>query len=149
MPPATKAADRVDFLARLCRERGLVLTPQRRAILRVVLALDDHPTADMVHDALRRRRLRISRATVFRTLEAFARIGALTKASHPGSAARFDARREPHHHLVCTRCERVIDFTDRRFDSLPLPDTRDLGFAATGLQVQVSGMCRDCEQEDP
>ena len=71
---------------------GLVLTPQRRAILRAVLDLDDHPTADRVHAALSRRRVRVSRATVFRTLESFARLGVITKACHPGSAVRYDRR---------------------------------------------------------
>jgi Fur family peroxide stress response transcriptional regulator len=140
---------RVALLAGRCRERGLPLTPQRLAILRAVVDLDDHPSADRVHDALVRRRLRVSRATVYRTLESLARAGVLKKASHTGGCARYDGRLEHHHHLVCTRCERVLDFSDAHFDALPLPDTRGLGFAALEIQVQVRGLCSECrEQED-
>ncbi|HXK08127.1 MAG TPA: Fur family transcriptional regulator [Vicinamibacteria bacterium] len=148
MDDRTKA-ERLELLRRLCRERGLVLTPQRRAILRAVLDADDHPTADRVHAALARRRVRVSRATVYRTLESLARVGLVSKACHPGSAVRYDRRIDRHHHLVCLRCDRVMDFSDERFDAVPVPNTRRLGFVVSDLRVQVRGICRECrEQED-
>ena len=141
--------ERIEAFQRLCRERGLVLTPQRRAILRAVLDLDDHPTADRVHAALARRRVRVSRATVFRTLESFARLGVITKACHPGIAVRYDSRTDLHHHLVCLSCDRVIDFSDARLDAVPVPDTRPLGFVVADFRVQLRGICKACrEQED-
>jgi Fe2+ or Zn2+ uptake regulation protein len=122
--------ERIASLRQRCREQGLVLTPQRRAILRAVLDADDHPTADRVRAALARRRVRVSRATVFRTLETFARLGLVTKACHPGSSVRYDRR------------------TDRH-DALPVPDTRRFGFAVSDFKVQLRGICRECrEQED-
>jgi len=140
---------RIEQLRHLCRQHGLVLTPQRRAILQAVLEADDHPTAERVQAALARRRLRVSRATVFRTLESFARLGVITKACHPGSSVRYDRRTDRHHHLVCLRCERVIDIQDARLDALPVPDTRRLGFVVSDFKVQLRGICRECrEQED-
>jgi Fur family peroxide stress response transcriptional regulator len=141
--------ERIESLWRACREQGLSLTPQRRAILRAVLALDDHPTADRVHAALARRRMRVSRATVFRTLESLARMGIITKACHPGSSVRYDARTDLHHHLICTGCDRVIDISDARLDALPVPDTRPFGFVVSDFKVQLRGICKECrEQED-
>jgi len=142
-------AERIEAFQRLCRERGLVLTSQRRAILRAVLDLDDHPSADRVHAALSRRRVRASRATVFRTLESLARLGVITKACHPGSGVRYDRRTDLHHHLVCLSCDRVIDFSDARLDSVPVPDTRRFGFVVSDFRVQLRGICKECrEQED-
>jgi Fur family peroxide stress response transcriptional regulator len=141
--------ERLESLRRRCREEGLVLTPQRRAVLRAVLDADDHPTADRVRAALARRRVRVSRATVFRTLETFARMGLITKACHPGSSVRYDRRTDRHHHLVCLSCDRVIDIQDARLDALPVPDTRRFGFAVSDFKVQLRGVCRECrEQED-
>jgi Fur family peroxide stress response transcriptional regulator len=141
--------ERIENLRKRCRERGLVLTPQRRAILRAVLDADDHPTADRVHAALGRRRVRVSRATVFRTLESLARLGIITKACHPGNSVRYDGRTDLHHHLICIRCDRVIDFSDTRLDALPVPDTRRFGFVVSDFKVQLRGICRECrEQED-
>ena len=140
--------ERIESL-RSCAVSGLVLTPQRRAILRAVLDLDDHPTADRVHATLARRRVRVSRATVFRTLESFARLGVITKACHPGSSVRYDRRTDRHHHLICLSCDRVIDFSDARLDTLPVPDTRRFGFVVSDFKVQLRGICKECrEQED-
>jgi Fe2+ or Zn2+ uptake regulation protein len=141
--------ERLESLRRICRARGLSMTLQRRAVLRAVLDLDDHPTADRVHAALARRRVRVSRATVFRTLESLVRLGVITKACHPGSTVRYDGRIEQHHHLICLSCDRVVDFSDKHLDALPVPDTRRFGFAVKDFRVQLRGICRECrEQED-
>jgi Fe2+ or Zn2+ uptake regulation protein len=137
---------RLEAYRRVCRDRGLSFTPQRRAILEAILDLDDHPTADLVHAALAGRRPRVSRATVFRTLEAFARDGIITKACHPGSAVRYDWRTETHHHLICLRCDAVTDISDARLDALPVPDTRRFGFVIRDFRVQLRGICRRCRE---
>jgi Fur family peroxide stress response transcriptional regulator len=70
------------------------------------------------------------------------------KASHPGRAVRYDSHTETHHHLVCVRCDAVIDFTDERLDALPVPDTSRLGFEVSGVQVQLRGICRECRERE-
>ena len=70
-----------------------------------------------MYKALARRRLRVSRATVFRTLESLARLGIIAKACHTGSSVRYDGRTDLHHHLICTACDRVIDLSDKHLDS--------------------------------
>ena len=134
-----------DFRSR-CREHGLPLTEQRQVVLEAVLDLDNHPTADQVHEAVTRRAPAVSRATVYRTLESLARIGVITKACHPGKAVRFDSCTETHHHLVCLHCDAVIDITDQRLDALPLPDTASHGFEIQDFRVQLRGTCRRCRE---
>jgi Fur family peroxide stress response transcriptional regulator len=143
-PPDGRIAD----LARALRARGVVLTAGRRAILGAVLASDEHPSAERVQAILRRRRVRVSRATVFRTLEAFARMGILDRVSHSGSSVRYDGRADRHHHLVCTRCDRIVDFTNQSLDAMPVPDTGAAGFTVTDLRVQLRGICRSCRQQE-
>ena len=140
--------ERLESLRQRCREHGLALTPQRRAILRAVLDLDDHPTADRVQAALARRRVRVSRATVFRALESFARLGIIAKTCHPGSSIRYDRRTDRHHHLVCLSCDRVIDISDARLDALPVPDTRRFGFVVSDFRVQLRGICKECREQE-
>jgi Fur family peroxide stress response transcriptional regulator len=139
---------RIEDFRRLCREQGLPLTEQRMVVLEAVLDLDDHPTADRVHEAVARRDPGVSRATVYRTLENLARIGVITKACHPGKAVRYDSRTEIHHHLVCLRCDAVIDITDERLDALPVPDTSYLGFEVSDYRVQLRGICRRCHEQE-
>jgi Fur family peroxide stress response transcriptional regulator len=137
---------RLEDFRRLCRERGLPLTEQRQTVLEEVLELDNHPTADRVHEAVARRDPGVSRATVYRALESLARIGVITKACHPGKAIRYDSRTETHHHLVCLRCDEVIDITDERLDALPVPDTSPYGFEVSDFRVQLRGICRRCRE---
>jgi Fur family peroxide stress response transcriptional regulator len=129
-----------------CREHGLPLTEQRQVVLEAVLDLDNHPTADQVHDAVSRRDPGVSRATVYRALESLTRIGIITKACHPGKAIRYDSRTETHHHLVCLHCDTVIDISDERLDALPVPDTSSLGFEIKDFRVQLRGVCRRCRE---
>ena len=137
---------RVDEFRRLCREQGQPLTEQRLTVLEVVLDLDNHPTADQVHEAVTRRDPGVSRATVYRALESLARMGVITKACHPGKAVRYDSRTQTHHHLVCLRCDEVIDIIDDRLDALPVPDTSGFGFEVSDLRVQLRGFCRRCRE---
>jgi Fur family transcriptional regulator, peroxide stress response regulator len=148
MRDRAKDDDRIEALRRTLHSRGLVLTPQRRAIFRAVLDVGEHPTADRVHAALKRRRIRVSRATVFRNLEALAGMGAITKACHPGSSVRYDGRTDRHHHLVCTRCDRIVDFADASLDALPVPDTAAFGFRVNELRVQLRGTCKQCREQE-
>jgi Fe2+ or Zn2+ uptake regulation protein len=116
------------------------------AVLEAVLDLDNHPTADQVHEAVARANPGVSRATVYRALESLTRIGVITKACHPGKAVRYDSRPETHHHLVCLRCDEVIDISDERLDALPVPDTSGYGFEVSDFRVQLRGICRRCRE---
>lgn len=128
----------------LCRAEGLPLTVQRRIILDVVLERGEHPTVDDVLLIARRRLPGVSRATIHRTLETFVRLGLLAKAGVPGRAARYDARLDAHHHLVCSACEAVIDIVDPALDALPMPDASRLGFEVSDFVVQFRGLCQAC-----
>jgi Fur family peroxide stress response transcriptional regulator len=127
-----------------CQQLGVALTGQRRAVIEVLAGRGDHPTADDVFVALARRRLGIGKATVYRTLDALAALGVIVRVAHPGSVARFDARADRHHHLVCDACGAMHDLDHESYDGLRLPSTRATGFVAHDYSVQVRGLCARC-----
>ena len=130
-----------------CAARSVSLTGPRLAVIRTVLALQGtHPTADEIHMAAKTSGVDVGRATVYRTLEAFVENGILTKASHTGTAVRYDAVVAQHHHLVCLRCDGILDITDEELDAVRVPDTSNLGFAVSDVQVQLRGHCRSCQK---
>ncbi len=135
-------------LERICRAGGLPLTVQRRAILAAVLSRADHPTADQVFETVGRRLAGVSRATVYRTLDTLVRLGVVGQAALPGPATRYDRRLERHHHLICVRCDRVIDVVDARLDALPVPNSSDHDFQPFELGVLVRGLCRACRSSN-
>jgi Fur family peroxide stress response transcriptional regulator len=139
---------RLELFERICRERGLPITVQRRIILETTLSLGNHPTAEQIHAAVADRIDGISRTTVYRTLETLVRLDLITKACHPGGVTRYDRRTEIHHHLICLRCDEVVDISNARFDALPIPDTSEYGFEVADHRVQLRGICKQCREKE-
>jgi Fur family peroxide stress response transcriptional regulator len=137
------------FLAR-CRAAGLVVTPQRLAIFRRLAATDRHPSAEELHAAVRREMPTLSLATVYKTLDTLAEIGAVRPVSRLGARGRWDANTSPHHHLVCTACGAVTDVTEPRLDAAARPASAAAarhGFAAAGHTVEIFGRCAACRKK--
>jgi Fur family peroxide stress response transcriptional regulator len=141
---ATADPTKMAALEAACRAEGLPLTVQRRIILEVLAGRTDHPTADQVFAAVRARLPDVSRTTVYRVLDTLVRLGLAVKTPHHGAAVRFDPRTERHHHLVCSRCDRVIDLHAPELNALRLPDTRRLGFEIDDFSLHIRGLCADC-----
>ena len=120
---------------------------QRRTIYEFVLGREDHPTAETVYEGVQDRIPGVSKMTAYRVLDALVRIGALKKVCSPGSAARFDANTDRHHHLVCLHCDKLIDYENRTLDNLPLPKLRSMGFKVEDYSVQFRGICADCRKK--
>ena len=104
---------KISDLEARCRERGLPMTVQRRAIFEALLDRQDHPTIDQVYEDIYARMAGVSRTTVYRTLETFVDLGVSRKTSHVAAMARFDGNVDHHPHLVCVRCDKVVDFEIR------------------------------------
>jgi Fe2+ or Zn2+ uptake regulation protein len=137
---------RVEEFRKYCRDNGIPFTEQRRIVLQEVLDLTTHPTADMVYCLPSVRSARISRATVYRTLDNLVQAGAIAKTCHPGGKVRYDGRTAIHHHLICLRCDSIIDVTNNELDTLTMPDTSALGFDVKDFRVQLRGLCRSCRK---
>ena len=147
-PVTASRKSRLERIRRACEQRGVPLTESRHVIVEALLDLKTHPTADEVHAAASRRDPGIGRATVYRALEQFVRIGVLTKVSHPGAAVRYDAVVDRHHHLICLECNGILDISDPGLDEVSVPDTSSLGFVVSDMQVQLRGVCRSCLQKE-
>ena len=136
---------RLAELERRCAQSGTPLTAQRRTVLEVLVARDDHPTVDQIYQAVAERLPEVSRATVYRSLETLSELGLLKRVEHAGSVVRFDGNTEAHHHFVCTRCGAIED--------LPLDAVRGhekLAFLGQGaaraeeIAILVRGTCAHC-----
>lgn len=148
------AAADAAFIAH-CRAEGLLVTEQRRAIYAVLAASREHPSAEKIHRAVRRRLPRLSLATVYKNLEALRAIGAVSDVNSLHEHGRYEAALpgtgagQPHHHLVCIRCKRVLDLFDQRFDALRFGVGQARGFEVRAVRVQVEGLCPRCQATEP
>ena len=138
--------------AEACRARGLALTHQRLAIYEAVAGSRAHPDVDAIYQTVRKSLPTVSRGTVYRTLETLCKVGLVTDVSHVRGTARFEAALEPHHHMVCLSCRRIIDLHDPALDGLAPSGAAGGeagGFEVTRYQIQFQGHCGDCRRKRP
>lgn len=136
------------LLAR-CARGGLPLTVQRRAILGALAGRQDHPSAEAVFEATAAALPGVSRATVYRALEAMVGAGCLRRVADPGRAARYDPNVARHHHLVCESCGRIEDLEEPALDHLPLPGPPAECFEVRDYSVYFTGRCQACAGAGP
>lgn len=130
---------------RRLREAGLARTPQRLAVLMELLRRTDHPTAEQLHEVVSRRLPGLSRATVYRVLEALSKHGLLARIPHADSPGRFDGRVDRHHHLLCERCGSLADLDASALAELAIPSRSALnGFRAADYRSTLRGVCPEC-----
>lgn len=138
-------SEKLELLEARCRERGIPLTVQRRAVLEALVGRADHPTADQIYEVVQLRLQGVSRTTVYRVLETLVSLGLASKAVHYGTAARFDPNIEHHHHLVCMHCDKVIDIVSPELEDLEVPQVRRSSFEIVDFSVHFLGICRECK----
>jgi len=130
-----------------CGELGLALTPQRLAIYQLLAGDDTHPGAEDIYRRLKPSLPSLSLGTVYRTLELLEAQGLILRVDAFSDQARFDANLDPHHHLICIGCHRVIDFQDDRLRSLPLADADVHGFRVVTHRIHLVGYCTVCQEK--
>jgi Fur family peroxide stress response transcriptional regulator len=145
---APQIQQRLQQFEALCRERGLPLTVQRRDILKAVLERDDHPSADQIYESVKDRIPDLSRTTVYRVLETLVGLGVIRRLHHPGAGARFDGKIHRHHHVICRKCNRVIDVESKKLDDLRLPPSQRHGFQIEDHSVHFMGVCETCRRNE-
>lgn len=130
--------------ADLLRQRGIQVTAQRLAVLRVVTG-QPHITADAVAEAVRAEIGAISLQSVYDALGILVAEGLIRRIQPAGSAARFEDRvGDNHHHLICRICGRLVD-VDCAVGSAPcLSAVDDMGYEIDEAEVAYWGRCPDC-----
>ncbi len=134
--------------ADLLHDRGLRVTAQRLAVLRVVSG-DPHLTADAVAEGVRAEVGSISLQGVYDALGVLVDAGLVRRIQPAGSPALFEGRvSDNHHHVICRSCGRVSD-VDCALGSAPcLSTVDDLGFEIDEAEVIYWGRCPACTTSD-
>jgi len=136
---------KTDWFANRCREKGLKVTPQRIAVYRELLKTEEHPSAEVLHQKVKKIFPSISLDTVNRTLLTLNEIGAAFVVEGSGDAKRYDAGSTEHQHFKCVKCKRIIDFHHKPFDDIKLPAYIDRKFKVLRKTVYVEGICNLCK----
>lgn len=125
-------------------EKKIRYSRQREEIYNYMLSTKEHPSAEMVYEALKAEHPNLSLGTVYRNLNLLAELGKVRRVATVQNVDRFDAVCEDHAHFICECCGKVEDFFDVNMDSVKdlcgnLSDHRILR-----LNVVMEGRCSDC-----
>ncbi len=128
------------------RKHGYKLTPQRRVIIGAIIDSHEHLTPAALHARVHREHRSIGLVTIYRTIEILTELGLICEMHAGGSCRSYLMRRpsEHHHHLICSDCGRVIDFTDCGLGKLERRLAADTNFKINGHLLEFLGQCRQC-----
>ena len=141
--------DHLQEFERLCRNRGLSLTIQRRTVLETLLDGNAHPTADEVYVNVQQRIPGVARTTVYRVLDMLVQLDVIKKIYQPGGAAFFDTSLHVHHHFACVICNKIVDVDEQLSSALVLPELKHRDFEITESHVFFRGTCGECRRKKP
>lgn len=103
---------------RILSEKGLRITPQRIAVLDIILNLYNHPTAEEISEYMRINFPHVPIGTVYKILDAFIEKGIVTKVKTDNDVIRYDPVQEKHHHLYSSGSELIEDYFDNDLNKL-------------------------------
>ncbi|MDE2514949.1 MAG: transcriptional repressor [Rhodospirillales bacterium] len=130
-------------IERLCVERGLKMTGQRRVIARVLSEASDHPDVEELYRRAVTLDRHISIATVYRTVRLLEEKGILERRDFGGGRARYEPTEHGrHYHLIDVESGRVVEFQDAEHERLMQIIAERLGFDLVSWRLELFGRRR-------
>lgn len=131
------------------RKKGLKTTRERTALFDEIFSAHRHFDADDLVLRMREKGKKISRATVYRTLELLTECGLVGRVRLNEEKYRYERlhKGEHHDHMICTICSRIIEFVDPRIEKLQDAVCEKYGFSPTSHSHQIRGVCAPCQKK--
>lgn len=133
----------------LLQQQGLKLTSERTALVREIFAIHYHFEADELLFKMKEKNVKISRATVYRTLELLVKFNMVRRVHLGEDHYHYEhvSGNSHHDHLICTACGGVIEFHDEILESRQLEICEKKKFTPTFHNLQILGVCDPCRRK--
>ena len=127
-------------------DNGNRLTPARQVIVKTLVESAGHITADELAEKVRQTAPQVGRMTVYRTLDLLCELGQVRPIFQGTGAAHYILLPEgSHHHFICNRCHRVIEFADCTADDIAHTLAAQHGFQVQSHLLELHGLCAECK----
>lgn len=137
-----------DRIEKLCLEKNMRMTEQRRVIARVLSSASDHPDVEELHRRAHAVDPHISIATVYRTVRLFEEAGIIDRLDFRDGRSRYETVNESHHdHLIDLRSGRVVEFRSEAIEQLQEIVARELGYRLVDHRLELYGIPLEDKKE--
>ena len=131
----------MDRIEKLCVDKGMRMTDQRRVVARVLSNAKDHPDVEELYRRAHAVDPHISIATVYRTVRLFEESGIIERHDFRDGRSRYEEAPDVHHdHLIDMRSGKVIEFVDEDIEKLQQAIARRLGFKLVDHRLELYGV---------
>ena len=131
----------MDRIEKLCVEKGMRMTDQRRVVARVLSTAHDHPDVEELYRRSHEVDPHISIATVYRTVRLFEESGIIARHDFRDGRSRYEEAPDTHHdHLIDMKTGRVVEFMDEEIEALQAAIAKRLGYRLVDHRLELYGM---------
>ena len=124
-------------------------TPERFAVLDAVLQSQGHFDAEALYYRMVTGGIKVSKATVYNTLDLLQQCGLVSKYRFAENTSRYEKAfgRPHHHHLICLECGDIIEFVNDKLDRIQTEVCAEKTFDAQSSSLQIFGTCSKCKKK--
>ena len=128
------------------REKGLKITPQRLAIIEVLIEQRHlHPGAPLVHEKAGKKKKGLSLSTVYASLNELSSLGIIKTLQFDEMENRYEGNIDEHVNLICEKCQKIVDYrAPITIDKKKV--AKKIGFSITDSRLEYYGLCRECRK---
>lgn len=124
------------------------ITPQRMAVLRILAASEEHPSAEDIYEKVRHEFPTTSLATIYKTIALLKELDEILELGFPDGSNRYDGIKPfPHPHVICTKCRKIMDPELISLDDLKEEIDKKTGFRIYYHRLDFFGLCRECQDD--
>lgn len=142
-----EANKRMDKMLAKLKSRSLRITPQRLAVLRILSASEDHPSAEHIYERVKVEFPTTSLATIYKTIALLKELDEVLELGFPDGSNRYDGKKPfSHPHVICTKCKKIMDPELVSLDELRDEISRRTGYRILYHRLDFFGLCHECQE---
>lgn len=140
----------LEELKQIVKQRGLKHSNQREQIVRVLFEAKNHLTPEEIYNEVKKINSSIGLATVYRTLSFLEKEDFVKSISFGSEGKKYELNRGEHHdHMICIKCGKIIEFFNEELEHLQEDIAQKYGFKLLSHQMNMYGICKECQQKSP